>query len=498
MELRPYQTDAIDAVLSSLADNPILVAPTGSGKTVMGTEIVRRHGGRVLWLAHRRELIQQAARQLEAFGLSCGVIQAGVTPCYARPVQVASIQTLARRAHPEADLVVLDEAHHCRAATYRKVFDAYPGVPRLGLTATPFRLDGRGLGDVFGKIIVAATAKQLCDDGTLVAPIVYAPPADPLKGVRIVAGEFNMEQAARRLDQPKLVANIVDTWLKHARGRRTLCFTINVLHSKHLVERFVAAGVAAEHLDGTADALTRRLVQDRLRDGVTLVVSTCMIWTEGIDIPALEVAIVARPTASLNLHLQMLGRIMRACDGKGGAVVLDHAGNYNRHGEVTRDIAYSLDDDAKPVIAPPSGKACPKCYLICDRWDAECPECGYVFGSDKKETPVPKEAEGELERVGENVPLAIRQAYYDHCEAQRIANCYKDGYSAAKYHAKFGIWPLAQDGTIVDTVAAGANVKNNEYRKLMEVARRKNYRPGWAAYMFKARFGHWPQRGTGG
>ncbi len=487
MQLRPYQEQAVDAVIEHLAARPVLVAPTGSGKTVMGSTVVRRLDRPTLWLAHRRELVQQAAGQLTALGLRCGILQAGFQEKRWLPVQVASVQTLARRRMPPADLIIIDEAHHAVGPSYRKVLEAYPNAQVLGLTATPFRLDGRGLGSVFNHLVVAATPRQLCDDGTLVAPVVFAPPGPTMEGVKIVAGEYNLEQAARKMDTKVLVGDIVETWLKRGAGRRTVVFAINVAHSEHIAERFREAGIAAEHLDGTVPAVARAAVLRRLRTGETTVLSNCMVLTEGWDLPALEVAVIARPTASLNLHLQMLGRIMRAAQGKAGALVLDHAGNHGRHGLVTEGIEYSLEDPPrKKGTGEEVTKTCPECYVVCNAHCSVCPDCGYEF--EVVAGGFPTEIPGEL------VPFETKARAWERWEAQRESFGFKDGYSAAKYKEAFGTWPLTHDGKLIPPESATQEAKLGELAKLANIAKRKGFKPAWAVNVFHTRFGHYPTR----
>jgi len=248
--LRDYQQRAVQNVIAALARRPILVAPTGSGKTVMATSLVEQLGVQTLWLAHRQELIDQAAKHLEAHGLVCGIIMAGCAPMPLTQVQVASVQTLIRRDKPRADLIVIDECHHATANSYQSILDAYPQAPIVGLTATPFRLDGHGLGDLFGELIVAAYPHELCDDGVLHRPKVWASKSPDLRGVKVIAGDYSIGALAQRTNTAELNADIVATWQKRAAGRRTVAFAVDVAHSKAIAAAFVAAGVPAEHIDG--------------------------------------------------------------------------------------------------------------------------------------------------------------------------------------------------------------------------------------------------------
>lgn len=496
MKLRPYQIAGIQEVLRVRDKRPVLVLPTGSGKTFTAAVLVHELRIPTLWLAHRRELIDQAAGALRRLGLRVGTIMAGVREDRAAQVQVASIQTLARRALPPAGLVVVDEAHHARSSTYEKVLAEYNDAMILGLTATPFRLDGKGLGDIFGEIVVAAYPADLCEDGTLVEPLVYAPPAPDLSGIRIRAGEYSHEGMSAAVDKPKLVGDIVATWQRHAAGKRTVAFAVDVQHSQHIVDAFTAAGVTAEHLDGSADRRVRDAVLARWRMGLTTVVSNCELFGEGFDLPALECAVLARPTASLCLHLQQIGRVMRSSDGKEGAIVLDHVGNHHRHGRVTDRLEYSLAERIRKSGAG-DGRApfrqCKRCYVICDLRAEKCPACGYVFE---------KVGRGELEQVGgeleqleaarRNAPFEERVEFWRRVEAQRVEYGYRAGWSEHRYRTRFGDWPVLAGRELVDTKAPSPDQKRQVYLDLRRLCAERGWKPGRAAFMYQAKFGEMP------
>lgn len=499
--LRPYQAEAIAQLTGKLHERPILTMPTGAGKTVTAAALVRELQLRTLWLAHRRELIQQAARSLRDNGLRCGIIMAGQAADRKAHVQVASIQTLARRTLPDVDLVVMDECHHARASTYRQVLDHYQGRPVVGLTATPFRLDGKGLGDIFGSIVVACYPDELCQDGTLVEPIVYAPATPDLSGVKVVHGEFREGDVFAAMSKTKITGDIVKTWFQRGcsggTAKRTVCFAVNVAHSNKIVEAFKEAGVRAEHLDGGTCRTMRDAILHRLKIGYTHVVSQCMVLTEGWDLPALEVAIIARPTASLCLHLQMLGRVMRSAPEKLGAIVLDHAGNHLRHGTVIQRLDYSLEDDVHPKArdkdpeASP-GRRCPDCYLLVDPGTPECPECGHQF-----KPSLPEERPGELVAFSDAARLRpsieAQRAAWESLEWRRKRFGYREGWSFHRFVAMFGFKPLVVDSQLVEASTATPDQKRRAYEQLLFVAESKGYKPGWAGYQFKAMFGQWPR-----
>ena len=491
--LRDYQARAVEQVLEKLGRRPILVSPTGSGKTTMATEIVQRLGMPTLWLAHRKELIDQAAERLAAHGLDVGIVMAGYAPQPAAQVQVASVQTLVRREKPHAQLIVIDEAHHATAKTYGDILDCYPNAARVGLTATPFRLDGRGLGDLFGELVVAAWPDELCAAGVLHKPRVWASKAPDLRGVRVVAGDYSVGALAERTNTAELNADIVRTWLKHARDRRTVAFAVDVEHSQAITQAFQAHGVAAEHLDGSTPRDVRDAILSRLRQGETRIVCNCMVLTEGWDLPALECAVIARPTASLNLHLQMIGRVMRACDGKDGAIVLDHAGNHHVHGLVTRRLDYTLGNEKVGFSEPLGLRRCSNCGLLFETGERCCPECGWEPQGEGKRRRPAIHGEGELAEFDDS-SFDYRRQVWVQIEAQRQAAGYKAGWSYYRFFDRFGVAPIVADGELVNPQNATPEEKAEVYREFLRIAALKGYKPGWAAYRFREAFGHWPRR----
>jgi superfamily II DNA or RNA helicase len=327
--LRPYQTDFVaefDRTVAAGTRRILGVAPTGGGKTVIFAEIIRCFVSRykpVLVLTHRREIITQTSQKLRDLDIPHGIIMAGTQPRPLEAVQVAAIQTLHRRAiHagtmplPPADLLVIDEAHHCPANTYRKIIEAYPDAVLLGLTATPCRGDGRGLGGIFQVIIECPQVAELIEQKYLVRTRVYAPVNPDLKGVRTVAGDYNERQLAERMDRAKLVGDIVTHWHKFSERRKTVAFAVNVSHSIHLRDEFIKSGVRAEHIDGSTPKPERDASLDRLASGEIDLITNCMVLTEGWDMPAVSCCILARPTKKMGLFRQMIGRVLRPADGK--------------------------------------------------------------------------------------------------------------------------------------------------------------------------------------
>ncbi len=387
--LHPFQERVVTETEAALAsgDKVILVAPTGSGKTVMGAAIAKhaaeQHRG-VLFLAHRREIIVQTSRKLRAYGVRHGVIIAGADDRL-RPmecVQVASVATLWSRGMrsdampmPAADLIIVDECHHAPAHTYSKIIEHYPDAKLLGLTATPCRGDGRGLGGHFTKIVEAPQTADLIVEGHLVRSRVYAPVRPNLQGVHTRHGDYVEVELAGRMDVPKLVGDLVSHWLKFGERRRTVVFAVNVAHSLHICTEFQSCGIRAEHLDGGTKLDEREAILARLASGETEVVTNCMVLTEGWDCPEVGCCVLARPTKKMGLFRQMVGRVLRPAEGKADAIVLDHSGAVYCHGLPEDPVVWTLDPD-QLAVSPEHAKRSERSVTAL----IECTQCSHAHG----------------------------------------------------------------------------------------------------------------------
>lgn len=418
VRLRPYQTRAIETLRAYVergARRILLVAPTGAGKTVVAASIMEAgaaRGEHVLFLAHRRELIQQTYRKLLDLGVcedDVGVIMA--SDRRRRPaalVQVASVDTLRARAKPHADLVFVDEAHRAEARTYKAIAAAYPDAVHVGLTATPYRADGKGLGGSYDELILVASTRELIADGYLVEPRVLTVPASSLPDlsrVRVRGGDYDEKALGDAVNQRALVGNIVEHWLQHAAGVRTVVFAVSIAHSRHVVERFREAGVLAEHLDGGTPTADRDALLARLERGETRVVGSVGTLCEGWDMPSVKCAILARPTKSTGLYLQQAGRILRPWEGI-GALILDHAGCAVEHGLPQDDRVFALDGVEKagdPKRKPARAKTCPSCFAVLPLGTAVCPLCATLLGGAT--APLRETADTLVEATPAQIPL---------------------------------------------------------------------------------------------
>lgn len=335
MMMRTYQTSSVAGVWSawcSGARRVLLTLPTGTGKTEVAASIVADFGGRVLWVAHRRELVDQARKRLVAAGVDpseIGVILAGHPPDASRRVQVGSVETLRRRDLPPADLVVVDEAHHAAAKTWKALLDLYPTARVLGLSATPWRSGRKQLAEHFDVLVCGAKPSELIRDGWMAEPRVFAPEdafTPDLSEVRKSGDDYNLADLAKATNRREIVGDIVAHRQRIAVGLAAVAYAVNVEHAESIAEAFVAAGERWAVLTGKTPLDERAAMLAALEAGALDGIANCMVLTEGWDCPAAKCIIVARPTASEGLYLQMVGRGLRPWHAV-TPIILDHAGN---------------------------------------------------------------------------------------------------------------------------------------------------------------------------
>ncbi len=377
--LRPYQVDAIQQARDRIRSGrraPLLVAPTGAGKTAIAGAVIIAHlakdpANRVLVVAHRRELIGQMAKSLMRMGVpmvDIGEIIPGVTQRPSARVQVASTQTLrARNLMPRATLVVYDEAHHYSSDDWHELTKAYPGVVRIGFTATPMRSDGRGMAPAFDSLVVVSTIKELTALGYLVPCRVIAP---------------------KPLRRPNLSHSPVDAYLAHAKGIRTVVFADFVANAERFVEEFREKGIDAIVIHGSLGDDDRKAALRAHASGAVLV--NCMVLTEGWDSPETSCCILARGCGSVGTYLQIVGRVLRPSPGKSDALLIDLTGrSFDDHGPPDSDRTYSLKGKGIRTKGDDEefAKPCPICGQPIE--DGEpCAVCGHcIEGSSTVEDP---------------------------------------------------------------------------------------------------------------
>jgi DNA repair protein RadD len=407
--LRVYQTKAVEDILDYAIANPhgrlLAVAPPAAGKTIVLAAFLRLAvdaGLKVLVVAHRREIVNQTYKHIVESGLPpemVGVIMAADKRTRPEaPVQVASIDTLKRRDKSPFDVVVTDEAHRDASNTRRKLRRFYRDTFRLGFTASPCRMDGRGLIDDYDDLLAIAQYGELIAGGWYVAPRIFTVPErllPNLRGVRVIAGEYAAGRALDRAMMKRgLIGNIISHWMQRTKDVSTVIFASSIKHSKAIVKAFTNAGVSARHIDQGTPERVRADILREFENGTILVLSCVNILAEGWDCPRCKCVVMARPTRSLNLHLQQSGRCVRPWN-DARPIILDHAGN-----TVAHHLPY-LDRDWKLENARGSGpgaenaapvRICEACQAILPAGLVACTECGAEF----PRIDVPEEKAGEL------------------------------------------------------------------------------------------------------
>lgn len=459
MELREYQIDVKNGVRDRirLGDKRIIVhAGTGAGKTVIAASIIqdaKAKGSSVLFLANRRELIFQAVDTLEKSGVSCGVIMAGEEPDFSKDVQVASMQTYVRRmdlAESEfnqwwhkANIVIVDECHSAISPSYRKILDEYDGTVSIGLTATPCGSQGRGLGEYYQSIVSAISVEELIKQDFLVPCRYFAPSKPDLEKIKMVAGDYDKKELGRRVTP--LIGDVFLNWARVAGGLQTIIFAVDVKHSISIKDEFEKHGISMVHVDAKTPKDIRKDALDDLKSGRIQVITNVGILTHGFDYPEAGCIILARPTKSLSLYLQMAGRGLRPAPGKSEVVILDHGGCIEEHGLIEWDRAWSLDGKNRAWSKPSREKTekvvkCRACHLVFEGSNT-CPECGTVVITFGKKIPT---IEAELEE------LDAKKVKYTSLEKRQYLGMMRHwvdekGYNSkmilAKYRTRFDCWP---------------------------------------------------------
>jgi superfamily II DNA or RNA helicase len=466
MELRKYQYSAIEQLRDSLSSGkrrPVVQSPTGSGKTVVAAAIInmaRDKGKRVLFCVPALTLIDQTVDRFRQNGIfEIGVMQGQHEMTdYAQPVQVCSIQTLARREIPKADLVIIDEAH-----VMFKLYDdwmrrpEWQKVPFIGLTATPWS-KGMGAPGRWDDLIIGSTLDELIELGHLSKFRVFAPAHPDLTGVKTIAGDYDIKGLGNAMDKAPLVADIVSTWLERGENRATICFAVNRVHAKHIQTQFIDAGVSAEYMDAYTDLEDRSDIIRRFENGDVQVICNVGVLTTGFD-SDVRCIILARPTKSEILYVQMIGRGLRTADGKDDCLILDHSDTTLRLGFVTDIGTDKLHDGTAnrqtTERKAPLPKECPSCSFLKPPKSRKCPACGFEAVA-KSEV---QNEDGELREItrGKKVKsnqytMVDKQRWYSQLVLHAELRGYKKGWSYWAYKDKFGVGP---DPTILHIPATG-------------------------------------------
>lgn len=383
--LRDYQTADIQRLRNAYSHGmkaPIYQLATGGGKTIVFSHIVQSaaaKGRKIGVFVHRRELIKQASAKLDWCGVAHGIIAAGLDRDHDLPVQVLSIQSAQRRKLPDFDFIVIDEAHHARADTWHKLLASQPKAKLLGVTATPSRTDGKGLGveagGLFDAIVCGPTMADLVKAGHLAPSRVFIPAARiNVAGVKKIAGDYNADELAERAKV--VTGNAIAEYREKADGKTALAYCCTVKHAENVAQQFTDAGYRAACVHGETPKDERDTLIAALGTGAIDVLTSCDLISEGLDVPAVGAVILLRPTQSLILYLQQVGRGMRPAEGKDALVVLDHAGNSLTHGLPEEDRAWDLSGIEKRPAERVAGWTCKACGCLNPLSVDACQECG--------------------------------------------------------------------------------------------------------------------------
>lgn len=442
--LRYFQEAGANAIRNSFRAGrraPLAVGPTGMGKTTLFSYIAQQaaaKGNHVMIVAHRQELLEQISETLDRFHVKHGLISPKYTPNPMELVQVASVQALASRMKKRryrCDLLIIDEAHHVLTTnTWGRVYEGLGQPLTLGVTASPVRSDGRGLGveagGVFDDLINIISVGELIDEGYLSPFKVYAPPTNiDLSGVKKRYGDYEKAELAARMDKPTVTGDAVEHFRRICPDAPAVVFGVSIDHCHHIARQFQEAGFSFHVVDGSMDDSTRkRLIRGlgKTHQGIV----SCDLVGEGLDVPGIAAAILLRPTCSTGLHIQQVGRALRpvyadgydlstaegrraaiAASNKPFAIILDHVGNTLVHGLPDVEREWSLEGERKktrkkkdqePELAV---KQCEQCYAV-HMPAPVCPNCGYRYPAQVRQV---EQVDGELKEITPEMAAALRR-----------------------------------------------------------------------------------------
>lgn len=418
--LRPYQSKIVDDAREAIRAGHrsiIIVLPTGGGKTAISASIIGsavQRGNSAWFINHRRELLRQSSKTFLKVGIDHGIVGAGFTPAPRAPAQICGIQTLVNRVEDMAAprLIFWDECHHIAAGGWAKIFAAYPDAIHIGVTATPIRLDGAGLGDWFGHMIEGPSARWLIDNRYLSKFRLFGAPQQlDLSRAKIKRGDFVADAIAEIVDKPQITGDAIEHYQRHCPGAPNIVFAANVQHSMHIVEQYNAAGYQAVHLDGTTPQATRDAALRDFERGIIKVLSNVDLFGEGFDVPGIVAVTQLRPTASTGLDMQQKGRALRTAPGKEFAYMFDHVGNWQRHGLPDEDRVWNLDPKVKLKRAANDDeedvkiRQCTECFGVHPPAPS-CPHCGHVYEVKARQI---EQVEGELVEIDPRVVMMQRK-----------------------------------------------------------------------------------------
>lgn len=466
MQLRSHQIDVINKArveISGGNKKPLIFAPCSFGKTIVAAEIARlavEKGNKVLFIVHRRLLALQTKEKFDSYGLKSSIIMAGYDTDFTAPVMITTYQTYTRRLRlgyhvynqffHDASVIFVDECHLGISSGYKEIYSYYEERVIIGLTGTPSRGDQRPLGDVFDCIVKSVGIKQLTKDGWLVPLRYFSADAPDLSDVKIVAGDYHKGQLQKTMMDKKLIGDVLENWLKLAEDRPTIVFSSGVKHSIYLQNRFQERGISCAHLESHSPHDERMRVLRKFRDGDIRVITNCQLFTEGYDADFVRCIAIARPTKSLPLWIQMVGRGQRIVDGKLDCYIMDFGGNIERHGLIEWDREWTLEGKDKAWSRPRKRDVdklvkCRACHKVFSGASV-CPDCGTPVMSFGRNI-LTVEAELEELESKEKYTTAEKRQWYGMLKWYCQKKGYKEGWVAWKYKERFKVWPQGMKDT---------------------------------------------------
>lgn len=440
MQLRPYQNDLVEQVRNAWREGykaPCIVLGCGGGKSCIVAEIARRttwNGKRVLFLVHRRELVDQIFRTFVRWGVLMDLCEIGM------------VQTFTRRLKKlkKPSLIITDENHHSIAQSYKRIYEYFPDVPRVGVTATPVRLNGDGLGDVNDKLIIGVSTKWLIENHCLAPYDYYAPDIADLTGLHTKMGEYVTSDIEKAMIKKAVFGDVIRYYKQLADGKKAICYCSSIKHSEKTAEAFCNAGISAKHIDGSTPKSERDKVISDFRNGSITILCNVDLISEGFDVPDCECSILLRPTHSLPLFIQQSMRCMRYRPNK-RAIIIDHVGNYARHGMPDDDREWTLEKKKHNKIQQEKEQStkvlqCPECFYTfsldaLDSSERKCPNCGYVFPSKGRKIEFKEETE-LIKVVGFKLDYSGPEQCQSYAELVEYAKAYGYKVGWAYYQAK--------------------------------------------------------------
>lgn len=417
LTLRNYQLDLLNRIFFSFARGyrrPLVVAPCGAGKSYIFAELIRRSQGEVLVLTHRQELKRQHEELFQSFGIT--------------NARVAMVLTEANRLgqHPTPVLIVTDEAHLSRSNSWMKVIDYYDTFT-VGFTATPCRLSGETLSDVYDTLIEGVTVRWLIDNHRLAPYEYYAPTLVDTTGLRTIAGDYVVSDLEQLMNERAIYGDVLANYQKLAPGERTICYCVSVVHATRTADAFNRASIRAAVLSAGTPVRQRNAIMEDFRAGAIQVLCNVDIISLGISLPEVGCVCMLRPTESVALGIQQMMRCMRYLPGK-TAKIIDCVGNYLRVGLPDEPRHWSLN---KPVrkrreISPEGNfyiRSCPECFMTFQT-APKCPFCGTEYPLHPREIQAKQEI--ELRRISEEEAARLAQVKKQARVEQGRANTFED------------------------------------------------------------------------